>query len=238
MARQSSLVRLPSNGKIYSLNELTIQNMTVAEEKFLLGSNGNKSISTILSKCVVDGDKIDFEDLIEADRFFLLVQLRVLTYGEDYDVKLRCSKCGKEFEHTVKLSELDVDELDESFKDHWEFELPVCKDVITMTIPRVRNNMESEKLAKKKAEKFHQNLDEVKYIYGLMLGISKVNGMDMFPDELYTYVSELSGKDASAIRKQMNSIKVGYDTNLETECPNCGETFSFVLPMSANFFLA
>ena len=65
MARQSSVIKLPSNGKVYPLNEVTIQEMTVAEEKFLLGSNGSKSLSTILSKCVIDGDKIDFEDLIE-----------------------------------------------------------------------------------------------------------------------------------------------------------------------------
>ena len=62
--------------------------------------------------------------------------------------------------------------------------------------------------------------------------------MDMLPDELYTYISNLSGKDSAFIRKQMNQIKVGYDTNLETDCPHCGETFKFALPMSASFFLA
>ena len=238
MARQVSLVRLPSNGKLYDINELSIQNMTVAEEKFLLGSNGNKSISTILSKCVIDGEKIDFNNLIEADRFFLLVQIRVLTYGEDYDVNLRCANCNKSFEHTIKLSELEVDELDDTFHDHWEFVLPGCKDTITMTIPRVKDNIENERLAKKKSEKFHLNMDEVRYIFSMMLGIEKVNGMDMLPDELYTYISNLSGKDSAFIRKQMNQIKVGYDTNLETDCPHCGETFKFALPMSASFFLA
>lgn len=238
MARQSSVIKLPSNGKVYPLSEVTIQEMTVAEEKFLLGSNGSKSLSTILSKCVIDGDKIDFEDLIEADRFFILVQLRSLTYGEDYDVKLQCSKCGKEFEHTIKLSELEVDELDDEFKPVWEFTLPSRNDTITMVIPKVKDNLNAEKQAKKKAEKFHLNLEEVRYVYSLMNGIRKVNGMDMFPDELYTYVSELSGRDASAIRKQISQIKVGYDTNLETDCPNCGESFKFILPMSANFFLA
>ena len=238
MSRLSEVIKLPSNGKLYDINELTIQNMTVAEEKFLLGSNGNKSISTILSKCVLDGEKIDFNNLIEADRFYLLVRIRCLTYGEDYDVNLRCANCNKTFEHTIKLSELDVDELDENFKDHWEFELPACKDVITMTIPRVKDNVENEKLAKKKSEKFHLNMDEVRYIFTMMLGIEKVNGQDMLPDELYTYVSNLSGKDSAFIRKQMSQVKVGYDTNLETDCPHCGETFKFTLPMSSSFFLA
>ena len=113
MARLSEIVKLPSNGKMYDINELTIQNMTVAEEKFLLGSNGSKSISTILSKCVLDGDKIDFDNLIEADRFYLLVRIRCLTYGEDYDINLRCSNCNNAFAHVVKLSELEVDELDD-----------------------------------------------------------------------------------------------------------------------------
>lgn len=238
MARQSSIVHLPSNGRLYDLNELTIQNMTVAEEKFLLGSNGNKSISTILSKCVSDGEKIDFDSLIEADRFFLLVQIRCLTYGEDYDVSLRCPNCNHSFEHTIKLSELDIDELDPDFRDPWEIKMPGCGDTLTMTLPRVRDNLDNEKLAKKKAEKFHLNLDEVRYVFGLMLGIKKVNGMDMLPDELYTYVSELSGKDSAFLRKQMSEIRVGYNTSLETDCPNCGNTFKYSMPISSNFFLA
>ena len=238
MARLSEIVKLPSNGKMYDINELTIQNMTVAEEKFLLGSNGSKSISTILSKCVLDGDKIDFDNLIEADRFYLLVRIRCLTYGEDYDINLRCSNCNNAFAHVVKLSELEVDELDDSFKDHWEFELPACKDIITMTIPRVKDNVENQRLAKKKAEKFHLNLDEVRYVFGMMLGIEKVNGMEMLPDELYSYISELSGRDSSFIRKQANQVLVGYNTNLEAECPHCGETFKYTLPLSSNFFLA
>lgn len=238
MARFNEVINLPSNGKIYDLNELSIQEMTVAEEKFFLGSNGNKSVNAILQKCVVDGDKIDFNDLIEADRFYILVRIRCLTYGEDYDVSLRCSNCNREFEHTIKLSELEVNELDDTFKDHWEFQLPVCKDIVTMTIPKVKDNLENERLAKKKAEKFHLNLDEVRYVFGMMLGIEKINGMDMLPDELYSYISNLSGRDSAVLRKQMNNIKVGYETNLETECPHCGQTFKFALPMSLNFFLA
>lgn len=238
MARFNEVINLPSNGKIYDLNELSIQEMTVAEEKFFLGSNGSKSVNSILQKCVVDGDKIDFNNLIEADRFYILVRIRCLTYGEDYDVNLRCSNCNREFEHVIKLSELEVDELDDTFKDHWEFQLPVCKDTITMTIPKVKDNLENERLAKRKAEKFHLNLDEVRYVFGMMLGIEKVNGMDMLPDELYSYISNLSGRDSAVIRKQMNNIKVGYETNLETECPHCGQTFKFALPMSINFFLA
>ena len=238
MARFNEVIHLPSNGKMYDLNELTIQEMTVAEEKFFLGSNGSKSITSVLKKCVVDGDKIDFDNLIEADRFYILVRIRCLTYGEDYDVNLRCSHCSKEFEHTIKLSELEVEELDDTFHDHWEFQLPVCKDTITMTIPKVRENLENDRLAKRKAEKFHLNLDEVRYVFGMMLGIEKVNGMDMLPDELYSYVSNLSGRDSASLRKEMSKIKVGYETNLETDCPHCGETFKFSLPLSVNFFLA
>lgn len=238
MARFNEVIHLPSNGKMYDLNELTIQEMTVAEEKFFLGSNGSKSITSVLKKCVADGDKIDFDNLIEADRFYILVRIRCLTYGEDYDVNLRCSHCNKEFEHTIKLSELEVEELDDTFHDHWEFQLPLCKDTITMTIPKVKDNLENDRLAKRKAEKFHLNLDEVRYVFGMMLGIEKVNGMDMLPDELYSYVSNLSGRDSAFLRKEMNKIKVGYETNLETDCPHCGETFKFSLPLSVNFFLA
>jgi len=71
-----------------------------------------------------------------------------------------------------------------------------------------------------------------------MLGIEKVNDVELLPDELYSYISDLTGRDSSFLRKELGKIQVGVDTSLETECPHCGETFKYTLPMSSTFFLA
>ena len=236
MARITETINLPTNGQLYETKQLTIQNMTVAEEKYLYGSTSEDAIDKILNSCVTD--EIDIDDLIVPDKYYTLVKLRVLTYGEDYPVELKCPVCGKRFSHTVKLSTLDVDELPKDFKEPIEFELPVCKDKITMKLPRSKDVNRYGELAQRKADKFNLNIEEVNYIYRMMLGIETVNGEDMLDDELYTYISELSGKDASFIKKQFENIKIGYDVNLMTECPACGnKNVRFRLPMNRDFFL-
>lgn len=235
MARINETIKLPSCGKVYDTTELTLQNMTIAEEKFIYGSSSDEAINKILKNCIVED--IDPEDLIAPDKHYALVRLRVLTYGEEYPVDLRCPICGKEFSHTVKLSDLDVNELPEDYAEPRKITLPVCKDELDIVIPRSKDIIKYDNLAKKKAEKFNLNIDEVSYIYNLMLSIRSVNGEDMLEDEMYKYLTELSGRDSSYIKHQLSKIKVGYDTRLECDCPMCGGTVKFKLPMTTDFFL-
>lgn len=236
MARITETINLPSNGRLYKTKSLTLQNMTVAEEKYLYGSSNNNAVDNILKACITDKD-VDIDDLIVPDKHYALVRLRVLTYGEDYPVELICPKCGKRFTHKVKLSTLEVDELGKDFSEPIEFELPVCKDKISMHIPRSKDVARYDELARRKSEKFNLNLADTKYIFNTMLGIDKVNGEEMVDDELYTYVSELSGKDSSYIKHQLAKIKVGYYTRLTTECVGCHTEVRFGLPMTSDFFL-
>ena len=124
MARINTTIDLPSNGKIYPRKQLTLQNMTIAEEKFLYGSSSDKAVDNILKSCIVDKD-VNIDDLIVPDKHYALVQLRVMTYGEDYPVDLTCPACRKEFNNVVKLSTLEVDELPDDFKEPIKITLPV-----------------------------------------------------------------------------------------------------------------
>lgn len=238
MSRITTTVTLPSNGKIYPIKDVTLQNMTISEEKFLYGSSSESAIDSILNNCIVDR-KFDVGDLIVPDKHFLLVQLRVLTYGEDYPVDLDCQnpKCGKKFTHNIKLSSLEIDELPDNFKEPFTCKLPVNGDELELHIPRSREVKRYEELAERKSDKFELNIDEVSYIFNTMLGIDRVNGDDMVEDELYSYISELHAKDSSYIKHIFSKIKVGYNVRLSAKCPYCGKLTTFRLPMTSDFFL-
>lgn len=236
MSRITETIKLPSNGKVYPIKELTLQNMTIAEEKFLYGSSSDKAIDQILRSCITDKG-VDIDDLIVPDKYFALVRLRVLTYGEDYPIDLTCNRCGKTFTENLKLSTLEVDELPDDFKEPIVIELPVSKDKLELYIPRSRDVDRYNTLAERKADRYNLNIDEVNYIYQIMLGIKSVNGDEMLDDELYEYVKNLSGKDSSCIKHEFNKIKVGYYTRLSCECPNCSGKVPYRLPMNGDFFL-
>lgn len=238
MSRITTTVDLPSNGRVYPIKQVTLQNMTIAEEKYLYGSSGDNAIDNILKSCITD-KKVNIDDLIVPDKHFLLVQLRVLTYGEDYPVDLECRNpdCRKQFSHNVKLSTLEVDELPEDFKEPIKFKLPFCGDELEAHIPRSGEVKRFDELAEKKADKYHLNKGEVSYIFNTMLGIDKVNGDEMVEDELYSYISELHAKDSSYIKHVFSKIKVGYYLMLSAKCPYCGRETKFRLPMTSDFFL-
>lgn len=236
--RANTTIKLPSNGKIYKTKELTLQNMTIAEEKFLYGSSdGDKAIDQILKNCIIDKD-VNVEDLIVPDKYYALVQLRMLTYGDEYPIDLTCRGCGKNFTETVKLSTLEVDELPDDFKEPIKITLPVSGDVLELYLPRSNEISRYNELAERKADKFDLDLEEVNYIFQTMLGIKTVNGDQMLEDELYEYVKDLSGKDSSYIKHEFNKIKVGYYTRLSCDCPKCGRKVPYRLSMTSDFFLA
>lgn len=234
MSRITETINLPSNGRLYSTNKLTIQSMTVAEEKYLYGSSNDKAIDEILNKCIQED--VNLDDLIVPDKHYALVRLRALTYGEDYPVDLRCPRCGKEFTETVKLSTLEVDELPKDFKEPIEITLPVSGDKLKLAIPRSGEINKFNELARRKAEKFDLNPAEVQYIFQTMLGIKSVNDDEMVEDELYTYIEELPAKDSSYIKHEFSKIRVGYYTRLECDCPGCRNKVNFNLPMTSDFF--
>ena len=237
MARINETIELPSNGKIYPLKEITIQNMTVAEEKFLWGSTNENAIDEILKKCIVNSD-VDVDDLIVADKYYILVRLRILTYGPTYPVDLVCRSCGSSFTETIDLTTLEVDKLDDDYKEPIKITLPVSKMELELHIPSSGEINRLNKLAERKAERFNLDKDELDYIYNLMLGIGSVNGDDkVVEDELFEIIKDLPGGDSSYLKHEFNKIKVGYYTRLSCNCPKCKKKVSFRLPMNADFFL-
>lgn len=238
MARLTEKVTLPSNGVLYDPKRipasLTIHNMTVEDEALLYGSNSDKAITQIL-KSVIEED-IDVDELITADKHFLLVRARILTYGPIYKVSgIRC-RCGKDQTYEIDLAKLPVNMLDSSTEIEREITLPVSGLVFKIKLPTGYDILEMEREVKRKVSKYNINEGVANYIGGLAMNIVAINGNDVLFDEAYKFVSELTGRDSSYLKKEINSIEVGLDTLIIEECSSCGRDIEFRLPMSSDFF--
>lgn len=237
MARMTEKVKLPSGGLLYGdaiPAELTIQNLTADEESMLYGSTGDKAIDDILRASIKE--KIDIDALTVFDRHFLLMKIRILTYGPIYPISVTCENDGP-FEYDVDLNKLPIDTLDPKFAGEWEIEpLPQCKQVLTLHIPNGIELQDMEREVKRKVIKFNLNESRTRYKANLAINITKIDGVEVSFDEAFNFISELSGMDSSFLKNEINKLEVGYDTLIMAECPRCGKECQLRLPMTADFF--
>ena len=99
-----------------TLKEYTVRSLTVQEEEWLKGSALIASkISEHLNKCIWEciiskpKDVTSFEEFLEKtttkDREALLYGIYHITYGDVRNYEVACTKCGKEHEVSIKISD-------------------------------------------------------------------------------------------------------------------------------------
>lgn len=237
-------LKLPSNGLPYDgavEPDVVIRNMTTAEQKKLLGSMSSDTVlDRIVESCVVKPKGLKVADLIPADSDFLLMKLRIHTYGSEYEIMVPKCSCGHPAHKMVfNLDDLSVNELEPDYGNNLSFELPVSKDNLVIRLITDKEIKACSDRAKKTSRR-NPNIDpdELSYILRLCKTIVSVNGEELDPPTLQSYVDKMHARDVSYIWHQIGKVKIGYDKMVELECPECGEVMKFNLPMGANFFRA
>ena len=239
-AKYEAVVTLPTNGHLYEEDgipdTLILRAMTTQEEKMLYGStSGNERIKSMIKACVVEPNNFDINGLISEDFFYLLVKLRILTYGPEYNIETTCPNTNK---LVINLDEdLIVNTLPSDFTEPIKIELPMSGDTIGCRLLRLRDNTMIEKLARKMTKSSNVSADEVAFMYRLAKSIVELNGNKIEFPEAQQYVQKMHARDSAFINSQLDKIKVGYDRDIEIEaCAQCMEPYETELPMSGEFF--
>ena len=103
------------------LREVTLRKMTGNEEALLadprLRRNGGKLVTALVASCArADGKRLGAERIrrmASADRNFLLLELRRLTFGDLMEARYRCPACGGWTTLVENLDEVEVRTVDE-----------------------------------------------------------------------------------------------------------------------------
>lgn len=107
------------------VRDVTLRKMTGNEEALLgdprLRRNGGKLVTALVAACArVEGTPLSLEQvrsLTAADRNFLLLELRRLTFGDAMDARYACPRCGESTIVTEDLAELPVRTLEDGATD-------------------------------------------------------------------------------------------------------------------------
>jgi hypothetical protein len=240
-------VGLAGDGERDDLREVTLRKMTGNEEAILvdprLRRNGGKLITALLASCTrVDGRPLPasaVRRLASADRNFLLLELRRLTFGDLMEARYTCPRCGAATRMIEDLAELPVRVLPEGadteievslvdgYRDH---EGGVQRDLV-FGLP----TGEDEEIASAGRED-----NPARQRDALMTRcLRRVGELD--PRRMRAIgtrvLSDLSITDRRLVQKALDDGAPGPDLVRTVTCDACGEEFRATLDMSHFFAL-
>lgn len=242
----SETFTLPSLGKIYPepINpEIELRSMTTRDEMRRTAPSKYmyKPLCDMIEGCIVGTKpKVHVYDMCIGDFVFLLHKLRIVTYGSEYHLKVRCPNCKKFVSGVTDLNNETLLEWDDSILDNLEFTLPKSgkKIKIKYTTPRMLDEIQAEK--DRRLEKAGDNVPE--YDIGLSLTlqylIDTVDGEKLTPSKKETFVDQMPAYDLKFLLAKSEAVneKVGLDTQIVVKCDQCGYDIVTSFRLEPEFF--
>jgi hypothetical protein len=216
------ITELPSKGKFYpGFQGVEISPLTFLDEQKILGvKDGNTDIvSKLLEKSVVG---VNVDDLLSMDKMFLLMKVREVSYGENYDFNITCPACASEIKTSLVLSEhLNMTQVPDELEDPREIHLPKLKVKAQVRFPR------------SKEEVFLSTPEDVyKNLYRFIVSINDN------PDPVFVSkaLKRMHIQDIKKLISEINKGEYGVNPRFIFECPECSHSETMSVPMDVSFF--
>ena len=235
---------LPSKGKIYTEKvnpHIELRSMTARDEMKRLSPSSTplKTLADIIEGCCIEAPAIHIYDMSLGDYEFLLHKLRIVTYGEDYKVSLRCPECGEVIETVAQLGQLDVKEYDEEeIKNLQTFTLPKSNRLVTLNFLSPRMVEEMEVKVKDMKRRYKNATIDFETLVRLLVNIDLVDGEKKAEHELENIITNLPAVDMQKILNNIDTLnkQIGLDNILYLTCPKCGEEVTTFFRFGPEFF--
>jgi predicted RNA-binding Zn-ribbon protein involved in translation (DUF1610 family) len=235
---------LPSKGKIYTSKVspiIELRSMTARDEMKRLSPSSTplKTLADIIEGCCIEKPGIHVYDMSLGDYEFLLHKLRIVTYGEEYKVSLRCPVCGEYIEATADLSQLDVNEYDEKeIKELQTFVLPRSNKTVTLNFTSPRLIEEAESRVKDLKRRYKDATIDFETLVKLQLNIDLIDGDKKSEVELENIITNLPALDLQKLLNNIDKLnkKIGLDNILYLTCPKCGDEVTTFFRFGPEFF--
>lgn len=177
-----------------------------------------------------------WDDVLLADRFVAILDLRVATYGSAYEFKLACEApdCRQRFAWSLDLvTDLPRFEIPASsidvFRDGNRFDghLPGVKRPFVFRLQDGRGEKAAAKMLKvNKARKL---------TIALASRIVEIDGVHA--NDKLRFIDALDMDDVASAFEQMDAVDGGVQTKIEVQCEHCGQTQEVELPLGTGFWL-
>ncbi len=245
-------VKLPSAGLLNVPAEVRLRAITGKEELKMNSTHIAKYIDLVIESCVTSLDEsrpFDFKQLTAADKVYIFIMLRSLSYGDSMNVEYMCQSCKTINNTSIQLSDLPVDYLTSEMAENLVITLPISKFIIKLrNITDTRLN-ELELEARKKSMQSKRNFNEERE---LLVSIERIESVTYEDDERGLMVEEntadnraifqllaeqLVGRDLAAIQAAWDQINnYGITPYVVHKCTNCGESSTIGVDLTSTEF--
>jgi predicted RNA-binding Zn-ribbon protein involved in translation (DUF1610 family) len=235
---------LPSKGKIYeeSINpHIELRSMTARDEMKRLSPSSTplKTLADIIEGCCVEKPNIHVYDMSLGDYEFLLHKLRIVTYGEGYNVALRCPSCGELIEATADLGQLSIKDFNEEEVDKLRiFTLPKSGKTISLNFITPRIIEESEIKVKEMKRRYKNATIDFETLVKLQMNINLIDGEKKDEAEMENIITSLPALDLQKLLNNIDNLnqQIGLDNILYLTCPKCGDEVTTFFRFGPEFF--
>ncbi len=223
---------------------VALRKMTGKEEAILADKryqrNGGKLVTELLHSCVTRiGDlpsngRSVVGDMYSADRNFLLLKLRSVTFGPELKTSYTCPSCGETMRLVEDLDALPVNAIDGDSVDDIRVELEdgyVDRDgtLHTALVLRLPRGADEEAVAAQMRQNASVGKNALLARCMKSLGDIPKHRLEALGAHI---LAELTLADRRAIDHALNSAAPGVDLTREIECPFCGHSFKSTLDLS------
>lgn len=231
---------LPSGGKLYKGVPPTLEfyYITAKDEDMFtspaLIQNTQLALSTLFNKKLVNKD-VPLDKFVRGDRQKLLIDFFICSYGADYNIELTDPVDGRPFKTTIKLDELEIQELGAVPDAKGEFSFVLPKTKINIKFRLLSFNDERIIFQQAQEEAQADNSKELHFMSKKLTAmIQEMNGDR---DKLFIQESleTIPAGDSAALRRYIREIEPGVETTVAVRCPS-GQTISYTLPGDISFF--
>ena len=235
-------ITLPSKGVFYSGSDgptdgvLHLRPMTGEEEQILATPRFVKrgvAINMIFQRCLKENFKTD--EFLSIDRTYLLIYLRGISYGSEYEVEVRCAECDKKFNHTINLSNLLIKPCPQDFVPPLADTLPKCGVKFTWKLMRGKEENMVTDHRERFIKQYGDSSPDDSLLYRKSLMLEEVEGIKD-KTEIMILLKKFPIQDISYLRGLALDPPFGVDTKVPITCPFCYSDFDVELPLEAGFF--
>ncbi len=212
--------------------------MTTEDEELMAGAAKHSRehlIDELLRRCWIRPE-IAYEQLLLADKFYMLFFLRAISLSPKYKFEIQCSGCQLKFEHEVQIPEgLEKRELEPGDAEPFYADLPILETRVGLRLLRV----EDEVMIRRQADRaYAKSLVRGDPAYSLRLAahVVTVGGKEVDAPTARNFVRKLTSRDSVAIRNAIDKNDIGISLKINATCRKCGEEVVTTLPFTDQFF--
>jgi hypothetical protein len=237
-------VSLPSGGLIYSqpiTGRLELRSMTARDEMKRLSPSASqfKTLADIIEGCLLEPTPVHVYDMALGDYEYLLHRLRIVTYGEEYKMSIRCPYCGEVVDTVAHLDRLEIKEFDkEAFEAARTIVLPRSGKTVTLNFQTPRMLDDNDNRVKDLKRRFKNAEIDFNLMTTLTSAIDTVDGMHLDIIKAESFVNNLPALDMAKILNAIEELNglVGIDNSIIVDCDKCGGEVPTSFRFGSEFF--